>query len=167
MSPGKIQSESTNNQSSQRRVLASWKDIANYVGKGVRTVQRWELIFDLPIRRPGDHGSNAVVAFTDEIDLWFGKRFKERVDGGSQSELQQLRKRNTELLAENKTLRRMLKQQSSSGSWRNLPLFPRKVRVSILFQWALRTSPISFGEPRGHWHSQRENIIATTNCSET
>jgi hypothetical protein len=108
VSPGKFQSESTNNQSSRRRVLASWKDIANYIGKGVRTVQRWESTLQLPIRRPGGCGKGTVVAFTDEIDLWLGERFKERPDGAAPSELRRLRKRNAELLAENESLRRML-----------------------------------------------------------
>ena len=33
-------------------VLSSWKDIARYMGKGVRTVQRWERHLGLPVRRP-------------------------------------------------------------------------------------------------------------------
>ena len=33
-------------------VLSSWKDIAKYMGKGVRTVQRWERHLGLPVRRP-------------------------------------------------------------------------------------------------------------------
>jgi hypothetical protein len=99
-----------NDQPSRRRVLASWKDIATYVGRGVRTVQRWESALDLPVRRSGALRKSAVVAFTDEIDSWFDARFKKRVRGISQSDLQRLRKRNAELLAENRSLRRMLKQ---------------------------------------------------------
>jgi hypothetical protein len=111
MSQGHFQGKSAaNNQPSGRRVLASWKDIANYVGKGVRTVQRWELALDFPVRRSGDLKKSAVVAFTDEVDSWFAARFKKSVHGGSQSELLRLRERNAKLLAENKSLRRMLKQ---------------------------------------------------------
>ena len=33
-------------------LLTSWKEIAAYFGKGVRTVQRWERELGLPVRRP-------------------------------------------------------------------------------------------------------------------
>jgi hypothetical protein len=111
VSPGHLQGTSAvNQQPVRRRVLASWKDIATYVGKGVRTVQRWESVLDFPVRRSGVLGKSAIVAFTDEIDSWFDARFKKSVPGRSQSKLQELRKRNAELRAENKSLRRMLKQ---------------------------------------------------------
>ncbi len=52
-----------------RRILSSWKEIAAYLNRGVRTVQRWEISYKLPIRRPeGDVMS--VYAFTDELDAW-------------------------------------------------------------------------------------------------
>jgi hypothetical protein len=37
----------------------------------VRTVQRWELEFGLPVRRPaGVHHKSAVPAFRHDIDAW-------------------------------------------------------------------------------------------------
>ena len=33
-------------------VLNSWKEIASYLGRSVRTVQRWEREFGLPVHRP-------------------------------------------------------------------------------------------------------------------
>ena len=33
----------------QLQVLNGWKEIANYLGKGVRTVQRYEREFGLPV----------------------------------------------------------------------------------------------------------------------
>ena len=55
--------------------LSCWKDIARYLGKGVRTVQRWERDFGLPVRRPGRGLENAVkspvVADRTELQLWF------------------------------------------------------------------------------------------------
>lgn len=47
-------------------ILHGWKDIAKYLGSGVRTVQRWEKL-GLPVRRPT---AGAVVAITKEIDVW-------------------------------------------------------------------------------------------------
>lgn len=55
-------------------VLTSWKEIAHYMGKGVRTVQRWEMDFGLPVRRP--HGSNkkAILARPSDLDAWVAMR---------------------------------------------------------------------------------------------
>ena len=55
-----------------RRILHGWKEIAGYIGLGVRTVQRYELSLMLPIRRPGEPGRSAVMAFSDEVDAWLG-----------------------------------------------------------------------------------------------
>lgn len=58
-------------QPATRQVLGSWKEIAVYLKRGVRTVQRYERQFHLPVHRAGasDHTSS-VMAFTDEIDGW-------------------------------------------------------------------------------------------------
>lgn len=53
-----------------RTVLSSWKEIAQYLGKGVRTVQRWELELGLPVRRPKPNEKQIVLAFPDELDAW-------------------------------------------------------------------------------------------------
>ena len=53
----------------ERKILSTWKEIATYVNRGVRTVQRWEAEFSMPVRRTGeDRGS--VFAFADELDAW-------------------------------------------------------------------------------------------------
>jgi hypothetical protein len=51
-------------------ILTSWKEIAAYLKKGVRTVQRWELDFNLPVRRPSRNNRHAVIALSHEIDAW-------------------------------------------------------------------------------------------------
>jgi hypothetical protein len=60
-------------------VLSSWKDIARYLGKGVRTVQRWERHLGLPVRRPvGARQKSAVVLYRDDVDTWLATRFSAR-----------------------------------------------------------------------------------------
>ena len=49
--------------------LNGWKDIANYLGKGVRTVQRWEQQYGLPVHRLGAEGE-VVFAGVHEVDAW-------------------------------------------------------------------------------------------------
>ena len=50
--------------------LNGWKEIAAHLGKSVRTVQRWEREYQLPIRRIGRDGGEIVFAFQNEIDAW-------------------------------------------------------------------------------------------------
>jgi predicted DNA-binding transcriptional regulator AlpA len=63
---------------SQNRVLTSWKEIASYLGKGVRTVQRWEKDFGLPIRRPIGSDKSAIIARTRDLDAWVALRCSTR-----------------------------------------------------------------------------------------
>jgi hypothetical protein len=56
--------------STSSHILSGWKDIANYLGKGVRTVQRYEGELRLPVRRPAGRARGSVVATKEEIDSW-------------------------------------------------------------------------------------------------
>lgn len=58
----------------ERRILNSWKEIAAYVGRGVRTVQRWEAQLELPVHRPAGKDHGAVLAFSPELDEWLNSR---------------------------------------------------------------------------------------------
>jgi hypothetical protein len=49
--------------------LKSWRQIAGYLNRGVRTVQRWNLYAGLPVHRVGP-ARTPVVAFRSEIDAW-------------------------------------------------------------------------------------------------
>ncbi|HEY2236514.1 MAG TPA: hypothetical protein VGK01_23790 [Candidatus Angelobacter sp.] len=57
----------------QQRHLSSWKEIAQYFGRGVRTVQRWEAMLGLPVRRPHGRSRSAVMAITGELDEWLSR----------------------------------------------------------------------------------------------
>lgn len=51
--------------------LDSWKAIAEYLGRDVATVRRWEKALGLPVRRlPGGRRGHSVFAYTSEIDAW-------------------------------------------------------------------------------------------------
>jgi Tol biopolymer transport system component len=49
--------------------LDSWKEIAGYLKRGVRTVQRWERVSGLPVHRLDRQGS--VFAYKAELDAWW------------------------------------------------------------------------------------------------
>lgn len=54
--------------------LQSWKEIASYLKRGVRTAQRWERLAGLPVRRPRPSYRSPVFAFPSEIDQWLHSR---------------------------------------------------------------------------------------------
>ena len=56
--------------SNQRKILKSWKEIASYLGVGIRTAQRWTMLRGLPVRRPSASRGSAVLGFSDDIDRW-------------------------------------------------------------------------------------------------
>lgn len=89
-------------------VLTSWKEIAQHLGKGVRTVQRWEEHFGLPIRRLQGESHHAVLALPEEIDAWVRERTAICGDGVGESELERLRGKILELQRENAALRSQL-----------------------------------------------------------
>ncbi len=55
-------------------VLRSWKDIAGYLGSCVKTVQRWEQAYGLPVRRLNPHKGAVVYALRSEVDDWLLNR---------------------------------------------------------------------------------------------
>src|SRR5437763_14436341 len=50
--------------------LDSWKEIAAYLGREVRTVQDWEKNEDLPVHRHQHARQGSVYAFKPELDAW-------------------------------------------------------------------------------------------------
>ena len=59
---------------SKATVLNSWKEIAVYLGRGVRTVQRWEATLGLPVHRTAVGDRSPVLAFPHEVDRWLADR---------------------------------------------------------------------------------------------
>lgn len=53
-----------------RARLDSWKDIARYLGRDVRTVIRWEQTRGLPVHRVPGGTLSRVFAYPDELDRW-------------------------------------------------------------------------------------------------
>jgi hypothetical protein len=130
-----------NRDSDAMGILTSWKEIANYLNCGVRTVQRWEEQFKLPVRRPAGKGRSSVVAFKSEIDLWLRSDSKRRLEtptpinqpGLAWSRTRELLARSRALqenmlhssaelsLALNEVARTLEKMRAASQSGRSLP----------------------------------------------
>ncbi len=60
------------------QIFTSWKEIASYLGKGVRTVQRWEAQFGLPVQRPNARSKGIVRASRADLDEWVATRWSSR-----------------------------------------------------------------------------------------
>lgn len=56
--------------------LDSWKEIAAYLGREIRTCQQWERDLGLPVHRLEDSPKARVYAYTGELDVW--RRGKEK-----------------------------------------------------------------------------------------
>ncbi|HKW74612.1 MAG TPA: hypothetical protein VJN64_03735 [Terriglobales bacterium] len=54
--------------------LDSWKEIASYLKRDVRTVQRWEKREGLPVHRHQHEKLGSVYAFSSELARWFENR---------------------------------------------------------------------------------------------
>lgn len=57
-----------------RKRLDSWKQIAVYLNREVRSVQRWEKHEGLPVHRHPHLKGSTVYAFKSEIDAWLRGR---------------------------------------------------------------------------------------------
>ena len=60
--------------------LQSWKEIAAYLKRSSRSVQRWERSAGLPIRRLRPGVRSPVLAFPAEIDQWLHSRWTRKLD---------------------------------------------------------------------------------------
>lgn len=54
--------------------LDSWKEIAAYLGRGIRTVQRWEREEGLPVHRLAHEKRGTIYARREEIAAWWESR---------------------------------------------------------------------------------------------
>lgn len=61
-------------------LLNSWTEIANYLRRGTRTVQRWEVTSGLPVYRPRGKPRSGVSARKSELDLWMRSKHISRAE---------------------------------------------------------------------------------------
>lgn len=76
-------SQRSENASSGRDRFDSWKEIATYLRREVRTVQLWEKNEGMPVHRHFHRRLGSVYAFRSEIDLWLHQ--SSRTHSGQQS----------------------------------------------------------------------------------
>lgn len=81
----------------EKKILNTWKEVAQYVGRSTRTIQRWEKELGFPIHRPGGKEGSGVLAIPSEIDQWARETpragvqgFKAPTAGHSEAEITRL-----------------------------------------------------------------------------
>ena len=57
--------------------LQSWKELAAYLKRGARTVQRWEREEGLPVRRLQHGKLGSIYGYKSELDAWWAARGEE------------------------------------------------------------------------------------------
>jgi len=62
------------NSAAESRRLDSWKEIASFLGRGIRTVQRWEREEGLPVHRLPHAERGSVFADSTELTAWWESR---------------------------------------------------------------------------------------------
>ncbi len=67
----------------RKDVLNGWKEIGRYVGRDTRTVERWEKLRGLPVRRVPGAGRATVYALIAELDEWLENSKPERAEFAS------------------------------------------------------------------------------------
>jgi TolB-like protein/Tfp pilus assembly protein PilF len=72
--PSQIDRQLAPGPQASRARLDSWKEIASYFQRDVRTVQFWEAKEGLPVHRQEHTARASVYAFPDELDAWFEQR---------------------------------------------------------------------------------------------
>lgn len=58
----------------KENILTSWKEIAAYLDRDVRTCVRWEQRYGLPVHRLDRDSKAKVFAYKDQIDAWLAER---------------------------------------------------------------------------------------------
>lgn len=121
-------------------ILNGWKEIANYLRKGVRTVQRYEVELGLPIRRPAGKSAGSVIATKAELDAWVNARpirgaFRLPVRGldnaGTAKALDLQTARLTRLREEAARLRNEI-AASREDLWRSIEMLHKSLRANIV-----------------------------------
>src|SRR5713226_6610123 len=98
--------------------LESWGEIAAYLRREIRTVQRWERYQGLPVRRLQIGKLGSVYAYRSELDKWYRERQPQPENGEEDTE----KAGNCEVAAHVTVSTEADKQESKSeASCRDLP----------------------------------------------
>lgn len=132
-------------------VLNSWKEIARYLNRGVRTAQRWEAELSLPVRRPRSKGRSPVIALRSEIDLWLKTSMQGKQDGNGLDRFDALRAESRNLRLTSQQLRDSMRRSSAELARTVAALVESVERIAVRHQsenGMLASDLINYPPPR-------------------
>src|SRR5215470_1091127 len=141
----------------RRPRLEGWKQIAAYLKRDVRTVQRWEKTEQFPVRRQMHRKLGSVLAFKNELDRWMDQR----------SSLQSQRANTTSLHAYELYLkgRQLFHQFRRKNFERAREMFARAIGVDPKFAAAHAGFADCCSYLYLYWEATRENLEAADSAS--
>jgi len=63
--------------------LDSWKEIASFIGRDVRTARRWEKDLGMPVHRDPGAAQGRVYALRSELEPWLASQEQRQLNGGT------------------------------------------------------------------------------------
>lgn len=126
--------------------LDSWKEIAVYLGREVRTAQRWEKREGLPVHRHVHAKASSVCAFKHEIDAWLQSRSRgasEPAPNGKHSERAAASLNPTLLAAARTPANSRLSLQDAAAEVGSLDLLQGESRIRLYFYVQIRAARVT------------------------
>lgn len=78
----------------RKNLLITWKEIASYLKVQIRTCNRWEKKFGMPVHRFKDSDRSRVYARKDEIDEWLQNTFSKKSKHSNKNNFQKYKRKN-------------------------------------------------------------------------
>src|SRR5215470_17310791 len=137
--------------------LEGWKQIAAYLKRDVRTVQRWEKTEQFPVRRQMHRKLASVLAFKDELDRWIDQRCSLQNEKAGTTSLQAY-----ELYFKGRQLFHQFRRKNFQ---RAREMFARAIEVDPDFAAAHAGFADCCSYLYLYWEATRENLEASDSAS--
>jgi len=137
--------------------LEGWKEIAAYLKRDVRTVQRWERAEEFPVRRQMHRKLGRVLALKEDVDRWMNQRCS----------LQNKRATTTSLQAYELYLkgRQLFHQFRRKNFEKARETFARAIEIDPEFAAGYAGFADCCSYLYLYWEATRENLVAADSAS--
>jgi adenylate cyclase len=140
-----------------RERLEGWKQIAAYLRRDVRTLQRWERTEQFPVRRQMHRKLASVLAFKDEVNRWVEQRCSLQIKKSPATTL-----RVYELYLRGRQLFHQFRQRNFE---RAREMFARAIELDPKFAAAHAGFADCCSYLYLYWEATRENLEAADSAS--
>lgn len=142
--------------------LDSWKDIASYLGRNVRTVMRWEQGKGLPVHRIPGGKRNAVYAWRHEIDAWLKQEGEDAAEPPAVGQVQLQEGTEFSEAGRNSTLHTLSQREAAPAHIPARASRYTSIRLGILLAAALLVTALAAGGYAFHSRMGPHHIHVTS-----